>query len=235
MRELRRGALLAALCLAGGAAIAGSFSVSPVRVTLTAAEPIAALVIRNSGDEPAVVQLEATSWAQQEGADRYEPTRDLIATPPIFTLAPHGTQIVRLGLRRPPDPRSELTYRVYLTEVPPPPRPDFAGMRVALRLGVPVFVTPAAPSAQAMQWRLLRSADGKLVIASRNHGTLHARVTTVSLSSDPGTRQTIADDVHAGQERRWPLRSDRMPTAGSTVRLSASTERGDVSADVVVP
>ncbi|MET3441075.1 fimbrial chaperone protein [Variovorax paradoxus] len=210
----------------------------PVRLSLTASAPIVALVIRNSSDEPAVIQLEPTNWAQQDGVDHYVPTRDLIATPPIFTLPPHGTQIVRLGLRRAPDPRTELTYRLYLVEVPPPVKPDFAGTRVALRLGIPVFVTPTTHSAQALQWQLVKRADNKLGIAARNYGELHARITSISLSKKDGTAvsaQTIADDVHAGQERQWPVQGNAMLAPGSTLRLSASTERGEVSADVVVP
>ena len=34
----------------------------------------------------------------------------------------HGEQIVRVGLRRGPDPQRELAYRLYLQEVPPPPK-----------------------------------------------------------------------------------------------------------------
>ncbi|MDQ0570036.1 fimbrial chaperone protein [Variovorax paradoxus] len=237
-RALRWGASLAVLYFAIGTAVAGSFSVDPVRLTLTAGAPIVALAIRNSGAEAAVIQLEPTSWTQRDGVDLYEPTRDLIATPPIFTLPPHGTQIVRLGLRRASDPRAELSYRLYLVEVPPPPPPDFVGTRVALRLGVPVFVTPATPSAQALQWQLVRRPDSKLAIAARNHGALHARIQSVSLSRNDGAAvsgQTIADDVHAGQERQWLIQGSAMPAPGSTLRLSASTERGEVSADVVVP
>ncbi|GGX19801.1 hypothetical protein GCM10007242_28400 [Pigmentiphaga litoralis] len=221
-----------------GTAVAGSFSVDPVRLTLTASAPIVALVIRNSSDAPALIQLEPTSWTQQDGVDRYEPTRDLIATPPIFTLPPHGTQIVRLGLRRAPDPRIELTYRLYLVEVPPPPPPDFVGMRVALRLGVPIFVTPAAPSAQALQWQLIKRPDGKLVIAARNHSALHDRIQSISLSTSDGapvSGQAIADDVHAGQERQWPVHGNGIPVSGTQLRLSATTERGVAGADVVVP
>jgi len=234
----RLAGLLLALSFTGGAVWAGSFSVSPVRVMLTAAEPIAALTVHNSGGEPAVVQLAVTRWTQEGGTDRYEASRDLIASPPIFTLPAGGSQIVRLALRRAPGVRHELTYRVYLAEVPAAPSPGFVGTRVALELGVPVFVSPAVAGVQALHWQLVRAGDGKVSIIARNSGALNARVTSLTLAPPAGvaaSRQTIATDVHAGQQREWALADPQRWTAGTALRLSARTERGDVDADVVMP
>jgi fimbrial chaperone protein len=235
---MRFAGLLLALSFMGGAAFAGSFSVSPIRLTLTAAAPIAALTIHNSGGEPTVVQLQVARWTQEDGSDHYQPSRDLIASPPIFTVPAGGSQIVRLALRRAPEARQELTYRVYLAEVPSAPSPGFVGTRVALELGVPVFVAPTVAGAQSLDWRLVRGGDGKVLLVARNSGALSARITSISLSSTAGgatSRQTIATDVHAGQQREWPL-TDKQPwAAGGLLRLSARTERGDVEADVVVP
>lgn len=237
-RHLRRAGLLLAFCLAAGAAQAGALSVSPVRVTLTSTEPIAALTVRNSGADPVVVQLEATSWTQHDGKDDYEPTRELLATPPIFTVPPHSSQVVRIGLRRAADPRRELTYRLYLQEVPAPAPADFVGMRVALRFGVPVFVSPAVAGAQALQWELLRGANGRLSLACLNRGAVHARIAGFSLSPAGAAALPVvpvAADVHAGQRREWVLRSEPVAPPGTVLHLSAMTERGDVHADLVAP
>lgn len=235
---IRFAGLLLALSCTGGAAFAGSFSVSPIRLTLTAAEPIAALTIQNSGAEATTVQLQVTSWTQEDGSDRYQPSRDLIASPPIFTVPAGASQIVRLALRRTPDARRELTYRVYLAEVPSAPSPGFVGTRVALELGVPVFVSPTVPGVQSLHWQLVRRGDGKVSVVASNSGALSARIMSVSLSPVAGataSRQTIATDVHAGQQREWPLSDRQLPAAGTSLHLSARTERGDVEADVVMP
>lgn len=238
-RPLSQGVLLLALLLAAGTATAGSLSVSPVRVSLTVAAPITALTVQNGGDEPAVVQLESTLWSQLDGADHYEPSRDLIATPPIFTVPAHGSQIVRVGLRRAADPRRELTYRLYLQEIPPPPSPDFVGMRVALRLGVPVFVAPLVAGTPALQCEALRGADSTLSVACQNNGSAHVRIVSLALSPAAGgaplqTRQ-VAVDVHAGQRRAWVMQGKPVPAAGTALHLTATTERGDVQADLVAP
>jgi fimbrial chaperone protein len=237
-RLAHRRVVLLMLLLQAGVSWAGSFSVSPVRVTLSAAAPIAALTVRNNGDEPALIQLEATAWLQQDGNDSYAPTRDLLATPPIFTVPARGAQVVRLGLRRAPDARRELTYRLYLQEVPAPPGPGFTGMRVALRLGVPVFVAPALASAQVLTWQLLRRPDGGLAVACLNDGKLHARIVSLTLVPAGGIALppvAIATDVHAGQRREWPLAADLPLMPGTAVHLRAVTERGDADADLVLP
>src|SRR5690349_2986499 len=95
-----------------GPAAAGSIAVNPVRVSLTASNVSGALVVRNSGADASVVQLQVLSWSQQDGQDVYVPTKELLATPPIFTVPAGGSQTVRVGLRQRPDARNEAAYRV---------------------------------------------------------------------------------------------------------------------------
>src|SRR5690242_10334147 len=78
-------------------ASAGSFSVNPVRVTLSANEPIAAITVRNESTEASVVQLETSSWTQHDGADALASTVEILATPPILTIPPGASRIVRVG------------------------------------------------------------------------------------------------------------------------------------------
>ena len=110
------------------------------------------ITVRNDGEEPVVVQSSVLAWTQEDGKDIYASTTEALVTPPIMTIAAGAEQIVRVGLRRPPDPRSELAYRVFLQEVPPPPKPGFTGLQVALRVGLPVFVAPGAPAARRLEW-----------------------------------------------------------------------------------
>src|SRR5258705_9240239 len=82
--------------LAIGPASAGSIAVNPVRVTLSATKSTGALVVRNSGADASVVQLQILSWSQQDGQDIYVPANDVLATPPIFTVPAGGSQTVRI-------------------------------------------------------------------------------------------------------------------------------------------
>ena len=145
MRSLVVGLLasVAALGLPPMSAHAGSFSISPIRLDLSATARTAALTVRND-DREALVQAEIMLWEQVDGQDRLTPTRDLLVSPAVFTLPPNGSQLVRVALRSPPaDATRELSYRLILQEVPQTASPGFSGLQVALRLSVPVFVAIA--------------------------------------------------------------------------------------------
>jgi fimbrial chaperone protein len=206
-----------------------------VRATLTPAQAVTAMTVRNGGDVDTVVQLEVVSWSQQAGREVYGPTRDVLATPPIFKLAPGGTQIVRIGLRRAPDPRRELTYRLFLQEVPPAPKEGFEGLRVMLRIGIPVFVTPPVAAAASLRWSAVRTPQGQISLGASNGGNAHIQIVNigVSLSGKELGKLTEPSYVLAGQSRGWPPLPMNAPP-GSVLRVVARTDAGDLSADVVV-
>jgi fimbrial chaperone protein len=224
--------------LAIGPALAGSIAVNPVRVTLSATQTTGALVVRNSGTEPSVVQLQIVSWSQQDGKDVHVPTKDLLGTPPIFTVPAGGSQTVRVGLRQRTAAHTEGSYRLILQEVPPPPKPEFRGLQVALRLSVPIFVAPAATPSSTLAWQANLTSQGDLKIAADNTGNTHVQVLRFKLSSgntelSPSARAEAAY-VLPGQHREWNMRLTSVPAAGSTVRVEAQTDAGEMQADVVV-
>lgn len=216
-----------------GIAHAGSFSVNPVRVTLSAKQPVAAITVRNSGTEPAVVQLETSAWSQDEGRDVLVPTNDVLATPPIFTVPPGKTQILRVGLRRPTTATGETTYRLVLREVPP--STPTQGLRVALRISMPVFVVPATSVAPELNWRTTRTADGQIRVHLTNTGTAHVQVSKIDLAlADEdvalGTH-TTAGYVLPGNTRSWTVKTASPAAAGAKIRIRSMTDAGEFERD----
>src|SRR5262245_37549869 len=116
--KLRHSARIGAMLigLSGPLAYGSTFSVAPIRVELAESHGTEALSIRNESDTAMVLQARAMSWAQEDGVDSFVDTREVIVTPPVLTIAPQSTQIVRIALRRPADPFSELSYRLFLQE-----------------------------------------------------------------------------------------------------------------------
>jgi fimbrial chaperone protein len=228
------------LCLAAADARAGSFQVNPIRVEVAKGATNAALTVRNDGDDAVVIQASLLSWAQDEsGQDVYAPTNEALVTPPIMTIQPGGEQIVRVGLRRAADPQRELTYRLYLAEVPPPPKPGFTGLQVALRVGVPVFVPPLVPAIRRLEWSAQIAADGAIRLTAQNTGNTHVQVTDFELgvagAGEPLARQTALAYVLAGQRRLWtlPVAPDRVKVV-SALRLKAFTDAGEIDTPVNV-
>lgn len=216
---------------------AGSFTVNPVRVTLSPSHAVAAITVRNAGSDASVIQLETSRWTQQDGKDVLTPSREILATPPIFTLAPGGSQIVRVGLRREPDPQRELTYRLVLREVPPP-QPIAQGLRVALAISMPVFVVSAHPSFSNLQWQAQRLADGRIQLQATNTGSAHVQVGSIELSlpgsASPAVTESVATYVLPGNARSWTFKSAVALPVRSVLTLQASTDGGDVQAKVML-
>src|SRR5258707_7401851 len=127
--------LLASLLIAAASAApahASTFNISPIRAQLTGGHRTEALTIMNADDSPVVVQIRVVRWSQSNGAEQLDDTRELLATPPVLQIPANGQQIVRVALRREPDPSQELTYRVIFEEVPQAAPHDFTGFGVRL-------------------------------------------------------------------------------------------------------
>jgi fimbrial chaperone protein len=227
----------ALLGLAAGSSAAGSFSVAPTRVELDANTRTAVVTLRNADPKPLTVQVTLVDWAQPTGEDRYQVTRDLLATPPVFTLAPESEQIVRIALRRAPDTAQERPYRIFFQEVPQAAQPGSNSLNVALRVGVPVFVLATARSSASLRWEARRTTDGKLQIDAINDGLAHVQVTGFALEADgaSASRQVSAVRyVLPGSRISWTTEVPAGTSEPDTLRLQGDSDRGPLTATLVV-
>lgn len=215
---------------------AGSFQVSPVNPVLSSQQQVVALTLRNTGSTPAVIQLQAMAWAQRDGKDVYVAAPDILGTPPIFTVPAGGIQIVRVGSRQMPDASIERAYRLYLSEIPPPSEPGFVGMRMALRINLPLFVNPVTPATPRLQWRATRDMTGRLHLQVSNEGRAHAHLSGLRLFADGSTKPLpiSADAIYvlAGASHDWSV--DASVAKGTSLHLTAQTDTTPVQADVFV-
>jgi len=162
--------LLVALFPASEAA--GSFSVNPLRIHLDVSHPTSIFHVRNDGAERIVVQIGAVEWRQtSDGSDIYEPTTDLVLFPKIVEIEKGEEKNVRLGIAATRGSDRERALRVYFDELPVS-KPGETAVRLALRLGVPVFILPpTGRGAAAIDTVALR--DGTLRVRVRNGGKAH--------------------------------------------------------------
>ena len=225
------GAVLALAAALG--AHAGSFTANPVRLTLAPGAMSTSLLLENTGDQPVLVQAELMAWSQQDGKDVLTPSQALVVSPPIFKVAPGAAQTVRLGLLKPVAGDREITYRLFLQEVPQPPAPGEQGVSVALRLGLPVFVLPKTRAAPQLAWRA--KPDGRDIrLSLTNSGTAHVQAVDCKLYRADGTliaEQQLGAYVLAGQTRSWQIKPTQ-PWKGEKLKLTARTPTGDVTADI---
>jgi fimbrial chaperone protein len=147
-----------------------ALGVSPTLLTISPQQSVANLTLSNEKSEPVTIQLEMVRWQQIKGKDVYTDTEALIATPQIFILPPNGTQIVRLGLENPLFGEQEQAYRLFIQEVVPKLNiKRKSGLRMALRISLPVIIKAEAPVRQKLQWHVVRQGS-MLKLRAENKG-----------------------------------------------------------------
>ncbi|MDC0607690.1 molecular chaperone [Amylibacter sp.] len=220
---------------------ATTLGVSPVRVTLSEKQKVGTLIVRNDGTEPVPMQLEIVNWSKEDGKDVFSPTRELIVNPPIFKVPAGGSQLIRVGLRGRTDAQRELTYRIFLQELPSPPDPNFNGTKLLMRLSLPVFVLPKVTAKPVLQWQAERISDGALKVSLTNVGNEHIQIINFSLSqsgsAQPWITQNTSDYVLIGKSFDWILQANQgysIPQSGTSMKLFAETDAGDIEAEVLV-
>jgi fimbrial chaperone protein len=231
--------LLLACLLTPLSVMAGSLSVTPIRIELSSAQRSMALTVRNDGDQPTVVQAQLVAWSQADNEDRLEPTTDILASPPIFTVAPGASQILRIALRLAPDAARERAYRVLVTEVPGKPQPESAGAQFALKISLPIFVDASGTkTSPRLEWSGARTAKGELTLTAVNTGAKHIQVQAIEVTlagTDPDARFAGLLYILPGQRRTVTIKpSDGHTIAAGRVQVKAETDAGPLAADVVL-
>jgi fimbrial chaperone protein len=220
-------------CLIPASAVAATLQVSPVRITISADGKAGVVRLHNQSDGPTLVQIEALIWNETADLSEVERTSDILAVPPVFEIAAGAEQLIRLALRRPLTSGTEQAYRLLITEVPRAVGDGLQGVSFALRLNLPVFVTPNGALPQPT-WSLQRDGGGARLTLG-NEGNAHVRVRSIALFEDGGAQPVFVSDdggyVLAGAERSWQLDLGRLK-AGASLTVKAETNLGDLEAPV---
>ncbi|MBB3003445.1 fimbrial chaperone protein [Paraburkholderia tropica] len=228
-------AAFAAACLwaFAGDVFAATLQISPVTIEFSASENATGLTLRNPGDTPLYGQVRVFHWTQADGDDVLTPTADVIASPPLIEIAPHGDQLVRLvrvnpagaanvanaasGASAPAtaeNANAELSYRLLIDELPAPGTANADGVTIRLRYSVPVFVEPRGGMAPpALTWRLVHGAHGYALRAD-NAGQRRAQISAVQLFDDSGHSWDVTHGLlgyalgHQGRQWSVPVPPD---------------------------
>jgi fimbrial chaperone protein len=223
--------LFSVLCAAG----AQSLSVLPVNVFLDPGQKAATLGVTNSGSKPTTIQVRAYDWSQMDDKDQLVPSRIVVASPPLVTIPPGGTQVVRLILRQTPDDK-EATYRILLDQIPGPGEPGV--IQMVLRLSIPVFAMPATKAVPQVRFHLERDAD-RLYLVGVNTGKSHEAIRDIVVTT-PGdqklkTKGQASAYILAGVTRKWELDAQGYePKPGEAFKLSAHGIAGAIDKEIGV-
>jgi len=220
---------------AGFAARAQSLSVLPVNVFLAPGQNAASLTVTNRGDHETAIQIRPYAWNQPDGNDQLAATDAVVVSPPLVSIAPGATQVVRLILRHPAQDR-ESTYRILLDQIPPPAEPGV--VHVVLRLSIPIFALPAVRALPHLQFHM-ESEGGQLYLVGTNDGLRHEAIRDIEIATGDGgklkTEAGVSPDILAGVTRRWHIIvPGSLPLTNETLRLTGRADSGAIDEQVRV-
>jgi fimbrial chaperone protein len=221
------------LLLAGPAAPAQALSVLPVNVFFSPGQKASSLTVTNVGTTETSIQIRAYAWSQQSGDDQLTESDAVVLSPPLTTIAPGASQVIRLILRQLPQGR-EATYRILVDQIPPPAEPGIVHM--VLRMSIPIFAQPPTRAVPHVQFHL-EMDSGKLILVGINDGLSHEVIRDVVLTTSDGRKlkeeSTTSPYILAGATRRWPIAAQgSLPLPGESLQLTAHTDAGVIQQQV---
>ena len=231
------GVLLTALT---APALAGVFSVVPVRIYMTPRERAVAITVTNEGETEMVLQAEVSTWRQAaDGTDEQVPSEDLILSPPILKLAPKARQVVRLARIAPGDVSQQQTYRLVIREVPEatPQKEQALQIPIALALSMPVFITPPAAKREISCQATRAPAGADVQVSCGNSGTAYAQVRDVQLRQANQLVGRLEGGVYIlpGARKSMTLQSQQAARPGPAQLQVAFDDGNSQVFDVVLP
>ena len=221
------------LTLGCNASVAGTFNISPLKITLSKNSSIAVIQLKNVGDSATTIQLQTMRRMQDGEGDMLQLTREIIATPQIFSIKAGATQLIRVGMAARPDQVNETAYRLVLDEIPPPPEPGFKGLQVALKINFPIFVQPLSKSSPELEFSWVQTPDKKIRVSVANHGTAHAQIIRMKISDESDEKSVFFTQekslyILPGQSRYLDFTpTDQEITPVKNFLIKTETSNGD--------
>lgn len=230
--------IVVALCAAASiqSVAAATLEVAPVVHELAPGRTSLAATVTNRGTSTVTLQVRGFAWSQHDGEDRLTSAPELMVAPAIFELPAGRSQVVRAAVRVQPA-QVEQSYRLIVDELPSA-EGVHDQVRMALRISMPVFILPIAPSAARIEWRVEPQTHS---LVATNLGGSRERVRDLVVVGRDGQRVQAATPsgpyLLAGAERRWSLAElGGSLKSGDSISLTALTDAGRIEVPhVAVP
>jgi fimbrial chaperone protein len=221
----------AAACMcAAGIGLAASLRVLPVTLELVAPDAAAAITLRNDDTQATIrVQTRVFRWTQADGRDRFEPTTDVVASPPATSLGPLAEYIIRVVRVARTPVAGEESYRIIIDELPDASRRRSGMVSFVLRQSIPAFFRARDAGDAEVTWSA-RQAGNAVVVIGRNTGKRRLKVAELQVTAGPrvlGKQPGLVGYVLAQSTAEFsiPLTGGRL-AAGQTISLSGKSDDG---------
>lgn len=229
------GSVLAWVLLLGSSqTMASSLKVTPIKIQVELPSAASTITVSNPGDTALAAQLRVFSWKRVDGKDTLEPTKDVVASPPLTKLAPGQPYVVRIIRVSKMPLNGEETYRLLVDEIPDPraQAPSF-GPRFAIRQSIPVFFSDPA-AAPKLSWAAIVD-KGRLLLQARNEGGRRVRISALNVTNASGVSlgfgQGFTGYVFGRSSEQWTAAlSSKGFAPGGTITILAQSDNGPIKA-----
>ena len=204
-------------------ASSATFGTKPNAVAIDAQHPIAQVSVSSLSARTVAFDVRVHRWNQTAGVDVIDAAEiaGAIVVPPIFSIAPYETTLVRVAFREiAAAPQVEQSYRIVMTEISAlkDPRP-----RV---IAVPLFVRPASIVGSASYTLQMKGADmATFVVNNATNAHLYLGKLSISVDGKAVYEGNPAVYILAGTARALSLRLSS-PLSAQRVALKFETEDG---------
>jgi fimbrial chaperone protein len=180
--------------LAAGTASAALLQIEPILLEMNAPATAGSLTIRNDEDSAVSVQTRVFRWVHSNGYETLDPTTDVVASPPIVTLAPGADYTIRILRTATTVVQGEESYRLWVDQLPPSPRLVQSGVNILIRQSIPVFFQASQITRPNVSWALHLQA-GRLLITAANSGDERLRIASLKLRDQAGTTASFGNGL----------------------------------------
>lgn len=163
---------------------ASVLGVDPVYINMDFNEKVQSINITNYGREKVIVQIYAFNWTQHNGEDVYVQSESITSNPPVLTLLPHQSQVIRIGLLdKKLNRQQESSYRIFIREIPLYKQIK-EQIKIISEFNLPLFVKPDVVN-KNISWNIsaeLYNQTQKLILCMSNKGNIHAKINNIKLT-----------------------------------------------------
>jgi fimbrial chaperone protein len=208
--------------------------VAPITIEVQAPGAAATLQLRNVGTSPLNAQTRVFRWVQVNGQEKLEPTDEVVASPPIASVAPKADYTVRLVRVTKQPVSSGESYRLFVDELPEHTARSNRAVNLVLRYSIPVFFYSPDATEPRVAWSV-EQRGGHLFVSAVNGGDRHVRISALKLQDGNGAAVSFGNGltgyVLGHSTMRWaaPGKTSHL-SASSSVVISAQGDRGPIHA-----
>ncbi len=171
------------------------WSVSPIRLDLTARTASGVITVSNDSANKISYQMKAFLWTQDEaGKDQYVETTDLIFFPKMMVVEQNDQKVIRVGTKTPRSD-TEKAYRLFIEDISRPQATGGASVVFAIRFGVPIFFKPLKEEYKGAIEKAAME-KGVLSVAIRNTGNSHFVIQKIAVKGvGPNNEAVFSRDL----------------------------------------